>query len=497
MVLRAVSWHAILRAALPGGAPALRRRAPGHVDRGADVGDAARAPRRALARADRRAPARPPARAAARRARHARLPDAAQPARAGDPRRRDVPDRRPVRRAPERAACSTRSRRSRCCAAVLVAPALLRSGRPSRSQRVARLAASRRAPRSRACARASPSSAGRGSASSPPSTQLAAWALQWLACFVLLEAPRARRPGRRHRRGRGGAVRGQRHRGAAAHAVEPRRLPGRLRGGADERLRRRAPPTRSATGSSCRRSRSPPPSSWARPRSSRRASPGARCGCARCTRRPSRWPPGGRCTRTRTREPGRRGAPARSDRLGFPECRSRKRPSSAPSPASRSSSACRSAAFQGLTTRARVGALDAVGRHPRLPVHGRRRGGPRDHRDPPRRLQGRRRDAVAGRGPVRAAERRLPRRRRRHRDGRSGGWPRTARRHPPIAGGESIDRDEPGGGVRARGRSSRRQAARAAHRDGHRRRRSACTTSPRAWPSASRHRPARSASPRC
>ena len=78
--------------------------------------------------------------------------------------------------------------------------------------------------------------------------------------------PRARRPGRRHRRGRGGAVRGQRHRGAAAHAVEPRRLPGRLRGGADERLPRERRATRSATGSSSRRSSSPPPSSWARPR---------------------------------------------------------------------------------------------------------------------------------------------------------------------------------------------------------------------------------------
>jgi len=71
--------------------------------------------------------------------------------------------------------------------AVLVAPALLRSGRPSRSQRVqgwmlaARRALTRvrsgltvfRRPRLGAIATAA---------------QLAAWALQWLACYVLLEA---------------------------------------------------------------------------------------------------------------------------------------------------------------------------------------------------------------------------------------------------------------------------------------------------------------------
>ena len=42
-------------------APALHRRAPGHLDRGADVRHAAGPPRRALARPDRRAPARAPA----------------------------------------------------------------------------------------------------------------------------------------------------------------------------------------------------------------------------------------------------------------------------------------------------------------------------------------------------------------------------------------------------------------------------------------------------
>ncbi len=42
MFLRAVSWHAILRAALPAGAGALRRRHAGDVHRRADVLDAAR-----------------------------------------------------------------------------------------------------------------------------------------------------------------------------------------------------------------------------------------------------------------------------------------------------------------------------------------------------------------------------------------------------------------------------------------------------------------------
>ena len=83
MLLRAVSWHAILRAALPEALPRL-------VDavQGTTIGVLMSAtlpgpPRRALARADRGAQARPRARAAAGGARHADLPDAAQRARAG------------------------------------------------------------------------------------------------------------------------------------------------------------------------------------------------------------------------------------------------------------------------------------------------------------------------------------------------------------------------------------------------------------------------------
>ena len=81
-------------------AAAARGLDPGDHDRRSDVGDAARAPRRALARADRRPSSRPPARAAARRARHDRLADAAERARARDPGRGDVHHDRAVRRPP-------------------------------------------------------------------------------------------------------------------------------------------------------------------------------------------------------------------------------------------------------------------------------------------------------------------------------------------------------------------------------------------------------------
>ena len=82
MLVRAEAWHAILRAALPGIARAPPRHRPRNDDRRADVGHAAGAARRALARADRGAPARPDARPLPGRARHARLPDAAQHPRA-------------------------------------------------------------------------------------------------------------------------------------------------------------------------------------------------------------------------------------------------------------------------------------------------------------------------------------------------------------------------------------------------------------------------------
>ena len=114
------------------------------------------------------------------------VPDAAEPRRAGHPRRGDVRHRRPVRRPPAGAACSTRSRRSRCCARCSSRPGCCARAAVALAARAALAGAARAA--LRACAPVSPSSAARGSARPRPTQQLAAWALQWLACFVLLVA---------------------------------------------------------------------------------------------------------------------------------------------------------------------------------------------------------------------------------------------------------------------------------------------------------------------
>ena len=174
--------------------------------------------------------------------------------------------------------------------AVLVAPALLRSGLPSRSARVARWVAQARGAAARvrhglvvfrrAAARRSP----------PPARSSAPGRLQWVACYVLLVALN---------------LDGAADLGAAAAVlfavnvtavlpvtpVQPRRLPGRLRGGADRRLRdpRRAGARlrdHPAGGRDRHRGRDGRPGA-----ASRRASPGARCACARCTPRRSRSAP--------------------------------------------------------------------------------------------------------------------------------------------------------------------------------------------------------------
>ena len=98
MLLRAEAWHAILRAALPGSARPPPRRRPRNDDRGADVGHAARAARRALARADRGPAPRPDARPLPRGARHARVADADEPAGAVRARHGDVRHRGPLQR---------------------------------------------------------------------------------------------------------------------------------------------------------------------------------------------------------------------------------------------------------------------------------------------------------------------------------------------------------------------------------------------------------------
>ena len=143
-------------------------------------------------------------------------------------------------------------------ALVLLAPALLRSGLPKRSTRVHRLLTQARAGRRARAPRARrlpPPAAGHGR------RDHAARRVGAAVGRVLRAArrARARRPGRRPRRRRGRALRGERHRRAPRHAVQPRRLPGRLRGGAAPAPTGSAPPTRSATGSSSRPSRWRPP----------------------------------------------------------------------------------------------------------------------------------------------------------------------------------------------------------------------------------------------
>ena len=270
----------------PACAVALPRRAAGHVDRRADVRHAAGAPRRALARA-----------VVARRLGRPRerLPvvlgtlvsqTLLNVARAGDPRHRRCSRTVGLFAGHQRRAASrSRSLPVACSLAVLVAAGAAARGVPARSRRVAR-AGSRQArgaltQRARGPARL-PRAAARADRRRSRSSR--AWALQWLACYVLLRRARARRPGRPRRRGRG-PVRGQRHRGAAGHAVEPRRLPGRLRRRADRRLRRRRRPTRSATGSSCRPSRSRPRSIMGTPALLKEGLSGGTSACARCTRR--------------------------------------------------------------------------------------------------------------------------------------------------------------------------------------------------------------------
>ena len=116
MLLRAVSWHAILKAALPDAKPRMVDAVQGTsigVLMSATLPGAAR---RAVARARRGAPARPRPRPIAGGARHDRVPDADQRVRADDPRRRDVHHDRAVRRQAAGAASGTAWRRSACSA---------------------------------------------------------------------------------------------------------------------------------------------------------------------------------------------------------------------------------------------------------------------------------------------------------------------------------------------------------------------------------------------
>ena len=124
---------------------------------------------------------------------------------------------------------------------VLVAPALLRGGDMSRSRRAH--ASVRRARAALAQVRAG--GAGVPHAAAGPGRHPAPARRLGDPVAVVLRAARGlrARPSRRPRRGRRRALRGQRDRRAPGHAVEPRRLPGGVRGRAVElrrRLRRRA-----------------------------------------------------------------------------------------------------------------------------------------------------------------------------------------------------------------------------------------------------------------
>ena len=187
MLLRAEAWHAILVAALPG--VRVRRRDTARAEMigvlmSATLPARLGEPSRALIVARR---ARPRARATSRRARHADLADAAQPGRARGPRHRHVRDRRPLprRRGRARVRDGRAGRRDRpaarrcprCCAAASrrATCACSRAGRRARAAMVqvrAGLAVFRQ-PRLGAWATTS---------------QLTAWAVQWLACYVLLVA---------------------------------------------------------------------------------------------------------------------------------------------------------------------------------------------------------------------------------------------------------------------------------------------------------------------
>ena len=186
MLLRAVSWHAILKAAMPDARPRMVDAVQGTtigVLMSATLPARLGEPSRALVVARRLGRARD------------RLPvvlgtlvsqTLINVRRAGDPRRRDVHDDRAVRGPPAGAALVRRWRRSGCCCLVLVAPALIRSG-CRRARRASRWVAQGRDAASRVRSGLTVFTRPR-EGSIAISMQLAAWALQWVSCYVLLVA---------------------------------------------------------------------------------------------------------------------------------------------------------------------------------------------------------------------------------------------------------------------------------------------------------------------
>ena len=186
MGFRAVSWLAILKAALPTARPRFADAMQGTAIGVLMSADAARPARRAVARPDRRPPARRAAAVPARRARHARVPDAAQRRRAADPRRRDVHHRRPLRRPPAGAGV-VRARAVRRAVRGPVRPRAPSRRPAARSASIAPLG--RAGPRRAAHVRSGLAVFRRPRLGAGATVmQLGAWALQWLSCYVLLVA---------------------------------------------------------------------------------------------------------------------------------------------------------------------------------------------------------------------------------------------------------------------------------------------------------------------
>ena len=265
LFVRAAAWYWIVRAALPNRPCPPPRRHLGDDDRRADVGDLARAPRRACARRLACPPHRPDAGDVPGPARDAGLPDDAQSPRLGLARRGHRLDHAALSlqhagalRLQPGAAAAARRR------AVRTGADAPQRQRPPGS---ARRGAARGAGPGAGGARDLPRAASRHRRLGRP-----AWRLGDPA-FGLLGAalrPRPQRPGGDRRRRRG-ALRRQRHSGRAGDPGEHRRLPARRDQRPAHRASESAPPMPSPTASSSRRSRSPPRSPSAFPPLSARA----------------------------------------------------------------------------------------------------------------------------------------------------------------------------------------------------------------------------------
>ena len=239
LLLRSISWHEVLRAALPETEirwpPVIRATMIGVMASAVFPGRIGE-PSRVLVLT--RQIDGPEPQAVADRRGYGLLADAHEPARARDPRRRDAHGRAAVEgHAAGIATAVLVAARDRRARARGPAPARARSAlaTPSACARAPRslrrlLVLARRGLVVFARPRHGVAAVG---------CQLFAWALQWRACYMVLRALDAR-VARRPRRGRGDPARGQPQRDPARHPLERRRLPGSLPGRA-RRLRRRAP----------------------------------------------------------------------------------------------------------------------------------------------------------------------------------------------------------------------------------------------------------------